>query len=755
MVTWQDHRIKTARLSAAGVVSPPRVISTQVADYSWPSIAGLGTNYFITHVGLLPGASNAWVREIRGTLLARDGSPLRSVVVAPNRNPNPMLPVVDYTQDHPSVTAHGSGYVVTWQKGDIAHGERRFALDNIFGARVNLEGTPQGQFLICTAPQEQSYPRLAWNGASFLVAWQDARLASSSDDFPLGSYDVYGAQCNPSGQVLQPGGYLISSLVPELPTLTWPTPADIVYGTPLGSAQLNATASVPGSFAYSPPAGTVLNAGSNQVLSVRFAPADAVNYAPVEASAALTVQQAALTIRADDKTKFQGQPNPPLTATYSGFVTGDTPACLDVPVTLTTAATTASPPGNYPIAASGARDLNYNITHLNGNLAVLPAGPISFVRREIKAGGAIRLIATPATQVSVYAVEDRPPTNWAVRELSHGGVFDTHTGKVKFGPFFDHESRTLTYQVTPPPGAQGVFAFVGTASADGVNSPITGDQHFVLASWHPAELRQTQPADWKMSIEEVTAYASAWRRGLSWMLPPNPIPIDYVTRAATLWRRGECYTVNPAITNPPLWWVPCPGGSGIQAGQGPDGNPSLAERRLPLSFVPGQSLTLSVIATPAAGTTAFAVEEQIPDGWTVTVINGGGEHDALNRKIKWGPFFDAAARTLTCELVPPSTAGSVAVWKGAASFDGASVPVAGTSELRPEGSLRIVRDTATGRLLLSVAGPAGSRYRVECSADLVNWVTLLELAVSPEPAAHPVDTSPQKARRFYRARRIQ
>ena len=41
-------------------------------------------------------------------------------------------------------------------------------------------------------------------------------------------------------------------------TITWSTPADITYGTALGATQLNATANVPGSFVYSPVAGTVL-----------------------------------------------------------------------------------------------------------------------------------------------------------------------------------------------------------------------------------------------------------------------------------------------------------------------------------------------------------------------------------------------------------------------------------------------------------------------------------------------------------------
>ena len=46
--------------------------------------------------------------------------------------------------------------------------------------------------------------------------------------------------------------------------ITWANPAGIVYGTALGSAQLDATASVPGTFTYSPAAGTVLHAGQTR-----------------------------------------------------------------------------------------------------------------------------------------------------------------------------------------------------------------------------------------------------------------------------------------------------------------------------------------------------------------------------------------------------------------------------------------------------------------------------------------------------------
>jgi gliding motility-associated-like protein len=87
----------------------------------------------------------------------------------------------------------------------------------------------------------------------------------------------------------------------------------------------------------------------------------------------LTVNPATLAITVDAQTKVYGTTNPALTASYSGFVNGDTPASLTTPVTLMTTATTSSAVGNYAISASGAVDANYTISYTAGNLAITPA----------------------------------------------------------------------------------------------------------------------------------------------------------------------------------------------------------------------------------------------------------------------------------------------------------------------------------------------------------------------------------------------
>jgi len=74
-----------------------------------------------------------------------------------------------------------------------------------------------------------------------------------------------------------------------IPTLGWANPAPITFGTPLGLAQLNATSSVAGTFVYTPPAGTVLNPGSNQVLAATFTPADTTTYTNASATVLIDV----------------------------------------------------------------------------------------------------------------------------------------------------------------------------------------------------------------------------------------------------------------------------------------------------------------------------------------------------------------------------------------------------------------------------------------------------------------------------------
>jgi len=79
------------------------------------------------------------------------------------------------------------------------------------------------------------------------------------------------------------------------PAITWATPAPIAYGTALSATQFDASSSVPGTFAYSPAAGTILDEGT-KTLSVIFTPANTANYNPATASVTLTVTGPSVTV---------------------------------------------------------------------------------------------------------------------------------------------------------------------------------------------------------------------------------------------------------------------------------------------------------------------------------------------------------------------------------------------------------------------------------------------------------------------------
>ncbi len=87
----------------------------------------------------------------------------------------------------------------------------------------------------------------------------------------------------------------------------------------------------------------------------------------------LNIGKKALIIKADDKVKGLGDNNPPLTASYTGFITGETSAVLTIQPVLSTSAATNSPKGNYPIQVGGAAADNYTITYQGGNLAIVEA----------------------------------------------------------------------------------------------------------------------------------------------------------------------------------------------------------------------------------------------------------------------------------------------------------------------------------------------------------------------------------------------
>ena len=169
-----------------------------------------------------------------------------------------------------------------------------------------------------------------------------------------------------------------------MPVLTWANPAPIVYGTPLSATQLDATATfegitVPGIFNYGSPAGTALNAGMNQSLTVSFTPTDATDFTTATATAFINVSPALLTITASAETKVYGTADPALAYSASGFQFSDTAgSVLTGALARAQAGTLAGEQaGGYAISQGTlAADSNYKIS-FTGNTLTITAAPLA------------------------------------------------------------------------------------------------------------------------------------------------------------------------------------------------------------------------------------------------------------------------------------------------------------------------------------------------------------------------------------------
>ena len=143
----------------------------------------------------------------------------------------------------------------------------------------------------------------------------------------------------------------------------------------------------------------------------------ATNYAFSFTNGLLTVGQATLTVSADNYSRAYGAPNPVLTASYSGFVNGETLVTSGVTgnPNLTTTANTASPAGNYPITVTNGTlsAANYTFSFVNGTLTVYIVQPtILSIAGVATTNSVISWSAISNVTYRVQYQSDLGSTNW-------------------------------------------------------------------------------------------------------------------------------------------------------------------------------------------------------------------------------------------------------------------------------------------------------------------------------------------------------
>src|SRR5439155_3213244 len=120
------------------------------------------------------------------------------------------------------------------------------------------------------------------------------------------------------------------------------------------------------------------NAGAGKVVNVSglsLSGVDASNYALTQPTTTASITQAGLTVTADNKTRAAGQSNPTLTASYAGFVGGETLPTSGITGSPALSTTTTNVAGTYPItlAQGPLSATNHSFSFSNGPLTVTAA----------------------------------------------------------------------------------------------------------------------------------------------------------------------------------------------------------------------------------------------------------------------------------------------------------------------------------------------------------------------------------------------
>ncbi len=290
----------------------------------------------------------------------------------------------------------------------------------IYGQSVTLSATVSGSAVVPSGTvvftvDSSTYSATISNGTATTVV----------SGLTAGSHTVSAAYTSSNGYASSSSTTATLMVGQATPTVTWITPAAITYGTPLSATQLDATASVSGTFVYSPGSGTVLGARS-QLLSVLFTPADTTDYTPVTTTVQLMVNKAmsAVTLTANPNPAVQGKLETLTAAVTGAGQPGGTVVFLSAATTLCTSTLngsgvatcsfTPSASGALSISAQYQGDANHLASSASLALSVYDTAiTLQFASTQLVYPGATNVTvcvagATRATPTGTVQIDDGP-----------------------------------------------------------------------------------------------------------------------------------------------------------------------------------------------------------------------------------------------------------------------------------------------------------------------------------------------------------
>jgi hypothetical protein len=282
-------------------------------------------------------------------------------------------------------------------------------------------------------------------------------------------------------------------------TINFAPLANQVYGVAPFSLGATASSGLPVTYTISGPAalsGNTLIVTGAGVVDVTASQAGNVTYSaapPVHRS--FTVNQATLTVMANNASRSYGVANPAFTASYNGFVNGETLATAGVTgsPSLTTPASASSAPGSYPItAAAGSLAAgNYTFAFVNGTLSVTPATLMATgVNFSAIAGAPFSGPVATFTTPDLYDGESAftATINWG--DGSSSGVVTGSTGSFTvrgshtYAAASPPSGYTITVTISNPNTTPNPVTATDTATVTSLGQGVTKGLTGGIGFWH-------------------------------------------------------------------------------------------------------------------------------------------------------------------------------------------------------------------------------------------------------------------------------
>jgi len=251
-------------------------------------------------------------------------------------------------------------YALTFVNGRLTQGSIAFApMNKIYGddafdpGAKSTGGTP-----VYTVAN----PAIAVVNAAGLLEIKGAGTTNVTATFPSGSTGTVSLKVDQKDVIVKP----------DAKTRVYAQENPILTATYTGLAYAE-TESVISTAPQIVTTATVTSAVANYAITASGAVAS--NYKFIYQPGVLTVTKAALTVKADDRSKVYGQANPELSISATeGLAPQDVVTNLGLKTVATTTAVTGSSVNTYPITVTGlAAVANYTVTYLPGILSVTPA----------------------------------------------------------------------------------------------------------------------------------------------------------------------------------------------------------------------------------------------------------------------------------------------------------------------------------------------------------------------------------------------